>query len=87
MKAGWRHEDWRALYRAALFEPNKSKAPVRITNAERKIAARARELSNSGDQDSLERSELNVATYALVALRNWLDWNEDESDNSKSDVA
>jgi hypothetical protein len=86
MKAS-RHEDWRAFYRAALFEPNKSKTPVRITNAEKKIAARARELSNSGDEDALERSELNVATYALVALRNWLDWNENESGNSKSAVA
>jgi len=87
MKAGSRHEDWRAVYRAALLEPNKSKTPVCITNAEKKIAARARELSHSGDQDALERSELNVATYALVALRNWLDWNENESDDSKSAVA
>ena len=87
MKATSRHEDWKAYYRAALFEPDKSKTPVCITNAERKIAARARELSNSGDRDTLERSELNVATYALVALRNWLDWNENESDNSKSAVA
>ena len=80
--ASMNNEDWRDLYRAALFEPNKSKTPMRIANAEKKIAARARELSNSGDHDALERSELNVALYALVALRSWLDWNANESDTS-----
>jgi len=75
------------LYRAALFEQNRSKTPARITNADGKIAAKPRELSNSGDRDALERSELNVAAYASVALRNWLQWNENESDNSKSEVA
>jgi hypothetical protein len=56
MKVASMHEGgWRDLYRAALFEPNKSKTPMRIANAEKKIAARARELSNSGDHDALER--------------------------------
>ena len=88
MKTGSRHEDWRVLYRAALFEPNKSKTPMRIAVAEKKIAARVREISNSGDQDALERSELNVASYALVALRSWIDWNANESEaNSDSAVA
>ena len=82
MKVASMNEDWRDLYRAALFEPNKSKTPMRIANAEKKIAARAKELSNSGDHDALERSELNVALYALVALRSWLDWNANESDTS-----
>ena len=82
MKVASMNEDWRDLYRAALFEPNKSKTPMRIANAEKKIAARARELSNSGDHDALERSELNVALYALAALRSWLDWNANESDTS-----
>ena len=61
--------DWKDLYRAALFEPNKEKIPVRIADAEQRVAARARELFNSGDRDSLERRALNVAMYALVALR------------------
>jgi hypothetical protein len=88
MKTGSRREDWRVLYRAALFEPNKSKTPMRITRAEKKITARARELFNSGDHDALERSELNVALYALVALRSWLDWNANERDtNSQRAVA
>jgi len=74
--------DWKDLYIAALFEPNKEKIPVRISDAEQRIAARARELFNSGDQDTLERSALNVAMYALVALRSSLAWKE--SDQSQS---
>jgi hypothetical protein len=34
---------------AALFEPDKNKISVRIDDAERKIAARAGELFDSGD--------------------------------------
>jgi len=74
--------DWKDLYKAALFEPNKEKIPVRISDAEQRIAARTRELFNSGDQDTLERSALNVAMYALVALRSSLAWKE--SDQSQS---
>jgi hypothetical protein len=58
--------DWKNLYKAALFEPNKDKIPVRIADAEQRIATRARELFNSGDHNTLERSALNVALYALL---------------------
>jgi len=74
--------DWKNLYKAALFEPNKEKIPVRISDAEQRIAARTRELFNSGDQDTLERSALNVAMYALVALRSSLAWKESEQSHS-----
>jgi hypothetical protein len=70
-----------------LFEPDKSKTPIRIADAEKKITARARELSYSGDHGDLERSELNVASYALVALRSWLEWNGNQSDTSHRAVA
>jgi hypothetical protein len=80
MKTSTHEGSWRDLYRAALFAPDKSKTPIRIADTEKKIAARAREISNTGDQDALERSELNVAAYALVAFRNWLDWNANERD-------
>ena len=79
------NQSWRDLYVAALFEPNKDKIPTRITEAEKRIAARARQLFNSGNQDTLERSALNVAMYALVALRSSLDWNR--SDRSHAAVA
>jgi hypothetical protein len=68
------NESWKDLYRAALFEPNKSKISARIAEAEKKIATRARELFNSGDHSILERRELNVALYALFALKSSLHW-------------
>ena len=80
------NDNWRDLYVAALFEPNKSKLPLRIANAEKKITAKARELFNSGDHDTLERSALNVALYALLALRSSLDCNESDP-RSRSAVA
>ena|SRR3954466_7241998 len=70
------NQSWRDLYLAALFEPNKNKIPTRIADAEKRIAARARELFNSGDNAILERSALNVAMYALAALRSSLTWKE-----------
>jgi hypothetical protein len=77
--------DWKDLYRAALFEPNENKIPVRIAEAEKRIATRARELSHSGNHDTVERSALNVALYALFALKSSLNWNANE--NKMSDIA
>jgi hypothetical protein len=76
------NQSWRDLYIAALFEPNRSKIPTRIADAEKRIAARARELFNSGDHDILERSALNVAMDALAALRSSLDSNIREGQSS-----
>lgn len=78
-------QNWKDLYAAALFEPNKSKLPMRIADAEKHITARARELFNSGDHNSLERNALNVALYALVALRSSL--NDKNRGNHKSQSA
>jgi hypothetical protein len=86
MNAASINDNWRELYVAALFESNKSKLPLRIANAEKKITAKARELFNSGDHDTMERSALNVALYALLALRSSLDRNEIDS-GSHSAVA
>jgi hypothetical protein len=74
-------------YSFQVFEPNKNKIPIRIAEAERRIAARTRELFNSGNHDSLECSALNVALYALFALKCSLDWNVNERDLSNSAVA
>ena len=79
--------DWKDLYRAALFEPNENKIPFRIAEAEKRIAERARELFNSGNHDTVERSALNVALYALLALKSSLDWNADKNDLSDIAVA
>ena len=79
--------DWKDLYRAAWFEPNKTKIPMRIAEAEKRIAARERELYYSGNQGTLERSALNVAIYALFALKSSLEWNASENHLSDMEVA
>jgi hypothetical protein len=81
------NESWKDLYRAALFELNKSKLSGRIADAEKTIAARGRELFNAGDHTVLERSELKVALYALVALRSSLHWKAKSDPSPHSAVA
>ena len=85
MNAASMNDNWKDLYVAALLEPNKSKLPMRIAVAEKKIAARSQELSNSGDDKNVERSALNIALYALAALRSSLKW--DEGDPGQNAVA
>ncbi len=80
------NESWRDSYRAALFEPNKRKLPMRIAIAEKQITIEARKLFNAGKHDITERSAMNVALFALQALRSSLDWSEAESER-RSDSA
>jgi hypothetical protein len=79
------NENWKDLYIAALSEPDESKFPMRIASAEEKIAARSRELSNSADHYTVEKCSLNIAFYALAALRNSL--KADEADSRENAVA
>ena len=73
------NESWRDSYRAALFEPNKRKLPMRIAMAEKQITIETRKLFNAG-HDITERSAMNVALFALQALRSSLDCPEAESE-------
>ena len=60
--------DWKALYRAAIFETDRSLASQKAAEAETAILARERELFNA--PGSLEEKEdLEDALYALRALR------------------
>ncbi len=67
-----RREDWRDLYTAALFETDKSRIPARISDAQRAIVARARELFSTGKDTIEEDQALDDALYALHALQNCL---------------
>lgn len=60
---------WQQLYRAALFETDKTKAAEQIAHAERVIAARARTLFNSRDNAMAERNALDATRYALKVLK------------------
>lgn len=60
--------NWKALYRAAIFEQNTSILPQRVSEAENAVIARTRELFHkSGVRE--ERDELDGALYALRAFR------------------
>ncbi len=67
--------DWKALYRAAIYETNRSLNSQRVAEAERAAHARERELFYSGG--TLEEKEaLEDALYALHALKNTWQYTE-----------
>ena len=68
-----RLEGWRQLYVAALFETDKTRIPERITEAERAIVARARELFSASSDTIEEDQALDDALYALRALQSCLE--------------
>jgi hypothetical protein len=60
--------DWRTLYRAAIFETNKSIVPQRVSEAEEAVLCRRREMFyGSGSLE--EKDALENALYALRAFR------------------
>ena len=61
---------WHHLYHAALFEADRSKVPQRITEAEKAILARIRDLFVITTDHIEEDQVLDDALYALRALRN-----------------
>jgi len=61
-------EEWRELYKAALFEEDDAKIPQRIAAAERALAVRARELFGAENQGR-EQQDMENATYFLRLLR------------------
>lgn len=63
--------NWRNLYIAALFESDKQHLVLRITEAEKAIIERGRELFTAHEQCE-ERDALDDALYALRAMRSCL---------------
>ena len=59
---------WGELYCAALFETDRNRIPLRISDPEKAIVARARELFFSGADTIEEDQALDDALYALRAL-------------------
>jgi hypothetical protein len=65
-------QSWLVLYRAALFEADRSKSAVLIEQAEKAAIARARYLFYQ-PQDTIEEQDLlDDVLYALRALKNSL---------------
>jgi hypothetical protein len=65
-------KSWKELYRAALFETDKSKVLERIAQAELALSRRARELFHTDKEFFHERQAVDAATQALQALRSAL---------------
>jgi hypothetical protein len=61
---------WKELYRAALFEIDETRLPERISQAEKALALRARDLFRVAGDNIEEGEALNDAMYALHALQN-----------------
>ena len=61
---------WRDLYRAALFEVDKTRLPDRIAQAEEALVVRARELFHMAGDNIEEEQALDDTMYALHSLRN-----------------
>ena len=61
---------WRDLYRAALFEVDKTRLPDRIARAEEALVVRARQLFHMVGDNIEEEQALDDTMYALHALRN-----------------
>ena len=62
--------NWRRLYKAALFESDASKLPLRIEEARRALVFRSRELFAASPSDDGETEAIENALYALHALEN-----------------
>ena len=60
---------WKELYKAAIFEPDKTKILERIADAEIALAMRARELFHGSGDNTGERQELDASMSALHTLR------------------
>jgi hypothetical protein len=71
------HTEWKTLYRAAILETNKSAIPGKVSEAERAVLARGRELFY-GDGTQEEQESLEDALYALRAFRSA--WDHAEAD-------
>jgi hypothetical protein len=65
-------QNWKVLYRAAIFETNRGAIPKRVLEAEKAVLSRGRELFRQiGTID--EKEALEDALYALRAYKTaWL---------------
>ena len=59
---------WRDLYKAALFEVDKTRLPDRIAQAEEALVVRARELFHMAGDNIEEEQALDDTMYALRML-------------------
>ena len=62
-------QNWLALYREAVLEPDRKKVGTRVTQAQAAIRLRARELWYGGAAETTERRQMDAAAHSLGILR------------------
>jgi hypothetical protein len=63
------NQNWLALYREAVLEPDRRKVKTRIAQAQAAIRLRARELWYAGAAETTERRHMDAAVHFLGLLR------------------
>jgi hypothetical protein len=62
------NQNWLALYREAVLEPDRKKVKTRVAQAQAAIRLRARELWYAGAIETTERRQIDVASHFLGVL-------------------
>jgi hypothetical protein len=62
-------QNWLALYREAVLEPDRKKVRTRVARAQAAIGLRARELWYRGAAETTERHQMDAAAHFLGILR------------------
>ena len=62
------NQNWRALYREAVLEPDRKKVRTRVARAQAAIGLRARELWYGGATETTERRRMDAASHFLGVL-------------------
>jgi hypothetical protein len=64
-----RNQNWPALYKEAVLEPDRKKVKIRVAQAQKAIQRRARELWYAGRPETSERRQMDAAAHFLGILR------------------
>jgi hypothetical protein len=62
------NRNWLALYREAVWEPDRKQAKTRVAHAQAAIRRRARELWYAGAKETTERRQMDAASHFLGLL-------------------
>jgi hypothetical protein len=63
------NQNWLALYREAVLEPDRKQVKTRVAQAQMAIQGRARELWYAGGPETSERRHMDAAVHFLGILR------------------
>jgi hypothetical protein len=63
------NENWVALYKGAVLEPDRKKIKMRVAHAQMAIQRRAQEMWYAGAPETSERRQMDAAANFLGILR------------------